>query len=54
MANSPVDKNSDMMEEDHGTRVLITDPAADAYLEKSKADQWHKDLRWRSDLDASD
>jgi len=35
MAISPVDKNSSMMEEDFGTRVLITDPAADRYLAKA-------------------
>ena len=35
MANLPVDKNSSMMEEDFGTRVLITDPAADKYLYKA-------------------
>jgi hypothetical protein len=35
MANLPVDKNSSMMEEDFGTRVLITDPAADKYLDKA-------------------
>ena len=35
MAISPVDKNSSLMEEDFGTRVLITDPAADRYLVKA-------------------
>jgi len=35
MANLPVDKNSSMMEEDFGTVVLITDPAADKYLDKA-------------------
>jgi len=35
MAISPVDTNSSMMEEDFGTRVLITNPAADRYLAKA-------------------
>jgi hypothetical protein len=35
MANSPIDRNPDMMQEQFGTRVLITDLAADKYLEKS-------------------
>jgi len=35
MANLPVDKNSKMMQEDFGTVVLITDPAADKYLDKA-------------------
>jgi len=35
MAISPVDTNSSMMEEDFGTKVLITDPAADRYLSKA-------------------
>lgn len=42
MAKSPVDTNSSMMQEDFGTKVLITDPAADRYLAKAakeKTDQ---------------
>jgi hypothetical protein len=35
MAISPVDKNPSLMQEDFGTRVLITDPAADRYLAKA-------------------
>lgn len=35
MAISPVDKNSSLMQEDFGTTVLITDPAADRYLAKA-------------------
>jgi len=35
MANLPVDKNPKMMQEDFGTVVLITDPAADKYLDKA-------------------
>jgi hypothetical protein len=36
MANSPVDRNESLMEEDFGTKVLITDLAADKYLEHSR------------------
>ena len=35
MAVSPVDKNSSLMQEDFGTKVLITDPASDRYLAKA-------------------
>ena len=35
MANSPIDRNPDMMQEQFGTRVLITDLAADKYLAQS-------------------
>jgi hypothetical protein len=36
MANSPVDVVPSMMEEQFGTRVLITDPRADKYFERAK------------------
>jgi hypothetical protein len=35
MANSPIDRNPDIMQEQFGTRVLITDLAADKYLAQS-------------------
>jgi len=35
MANSPVDKSPKIMQEEFGTRVLITDLAADKYLAQS-------------------
>jgi hypothetical protein len=35
MALNPVDRNAELMQQEHGTRVLITDLAADKYLEKS-------------------
>jgi hypothetical protein len=35
MANSPIDRNPELMQEQFGTRVLITDLAADKYLAKS-------------------
>ena len=38
MANSPVDRNASMMQEDFGTKVLITDLAADRLLAKSTKD----------------
>lgn len=36
MALKPVDRNEKIMEKEFGTRVLITDLAADKYLEKAK------------------
>lgn len=39
MANSPVDFNKSLMEEDFGTKVLITDRASDKYLkDRNKKD----------------
>jgi len=35
MANLPVDRNESLMQKDFGTRVLITDRAADKYLERA-------------------
>ncbi len=35
MALNPVDRNTELMQQEHGTRVLITDLAADKYLEKA-------------------
>ena len=36
MATSPIDKDSDYMQEQFGTRVLITDLASERYLEKAR------------------
>lgn len=36
MANSPVDRNASLMQENFGTKVLITDLAADRYLDKAR------------------
>lgn len=37
MANNPIPDNvPNMMESDFGTRVLITDPRSDVYLERIK------------------
>ncbi len=39
MANSPnPDRNESLMQKDFGTKVLITDLAADRYLEKAHKD----------------
>ena len=35
MANSPVDRNEEIMLSEHGTRCLITDLAAEKYLAQS-------------------
>jgi hypothetical protein len=35
MALNPVDRNSELMEQEFGTRVLITDLAADRYLDRA-------------------
>jgi hypothetical protein len=35
MALNPVDRNASLMQKDFGTKVLITDLAADRYLEKA-------------------
>jgi hypothetical protein len=34
MANSPVDRNSELMQQEFGTKVLITDLAANKYLDQ--------------------
>jgi hypothetical protein len=46
MANSPVDRNASMMQEDFGTKVLITDLAADRYLEKAAKHGNERYSRW--------
>jgi hypothetical protein len=35
MASSKVDRDEQVMFAEHGTKCLITDPAADRYLEKA-------------------
>jgi len=49
MANSPVDRNASMMQEDFGTKVLITDPAADKLLAKASQNKTERDRVWRDD-----
>jgi hypothetical protein len=47
MANSPVDRNESLMQKDFGTRVLVTDPASDKYLEQSARQKKEKERLWR-------
>lgn len=45
MANNPnPEVIQELMFEDHGTKVLITDPSADYYLEENKKRQLKKKL----------
>ena len=46
MANSPVDRNASMMQEDFGTKVLITDPAADKYLAQAAKHGTERYNKW--------
>jgi hypothetical protein len=46
MANSPVDRNPELMEQEFGTKVLITDLAADRYLEKAAKHGSERYSRW--------
>ena len=54
MAISPVDRNASMMQEDFGTKVLITDLAADKYLEKSAKFGEERYSRWCGGKDGWD
>ena len=46
MANSPVDRSASLMQEDFGTKVLITDLAADRLLEKAAKHGNERYGRW--------
>jgi hypothetical protein len=46
MANSPVDRNSELMQQEFGTKVLITDLAADKYLERAAKYGTERYSRW--------
>ena len=46
MANSPVDRNSDLMRQEFGTKVLITDVAADRLLAKAAKHGNERYSRW--------
>jgi len=46
MSNGPVDKVPSMMEEDFGTKVLITDPKSDAILARSSRYGTERYSRW--------
>lgn len=54
MANSPVDKNSEIMQEQFGTRVLITDLAADKYLDRSPKHGTERYSKWCGGRDGFD
>lgn len=42
MALKPVDRNASLMQETTGAKVLITDLAADRYLERAKKENPHQ------------
>jgi len=47
MANSPnPDRNESLMQRDFGTRVLITDPAADRYLKEAAKHGTERYSKW--------
>jgi hypothetical protein len=46
MALNPVDRNAELMQKEHGTRVLITDLAADKYLERSAKHGTERYEKW--------
>lgn len=54
MANSPTDTVPSMMQEDFGTRCLITDVKADAYMRKSERHGKERYSRWCGGKDGFD
>ena len=46
MALNPVDRNAELMQQEHGTRVLITDLAADKYLDRSAKHGTERYSKW--------
>jgi hypothetical protein len=46
MALNPVDRNAKLMQQEFGTRVLITDLAADKYLERSAKHGTERYAKW--------
>jgi hypothetical protein len=46
MANSPVDRNPELMQQEFGTKVLITDLAADRLLEKASKHGNERYSKW--------
>ena len=54
MALNPVDRNAELMQQEHGTRVLITDLAADKYLEKSSKHGTERYSKWCGGKDGFD
>jgi hypothetical protein len=54
MALNPVDRNASLMQETTGARVLITDLAADCYLEKAAKHGTERYSRWCGGKDGWD
>jgi hypothetical protein len=54
MAKSKVDENREMMFADHGTRCLITDTAADKYLDRAKKHGTDRYSKWCGGKDGFD
>jgi len=54
MANSKVDTDERQMLAEHGTKVLITDPAADKYLAQSAKFGTERYSRWCGGKDGFD
>lgn len=54
MANSPIDRNTELMQEQFGTKVLITDIAADKYLAKAAKHGTERYSRWCGGKDGFD
>jgi hypothetical protein len=54
MANSPVDRNPELMQQEFGTKVLITDLAADRLLEKAAKFGTERYSRWCGGKDGFD
>jgi hypothetical protein len=46
MALGPVDRNAELMQQEFGTRVLITDRSADKYLEKAAKHGTERYAKW--------
>lgn len=54
MAKSPVDRNTELMQQTTGARVLVTDLAADKYLAASKRHGTERYSRWCGGRDGFD
>jgi hypothetical protein len=46
MALNPVDRNAELMQQEFGTKVLITDLAADKYLAQSAKHGTERYAKW--------
>jgi len=54
MGNSRVDRNEKIMEQDHGTKCLITDQKADYYMNQYAREKTRKELSWRLAFDTDE